>query len=421
MQLSKQTEKTMKALLPLFDTCSVYKEKSRDGQESRKELNRIETLFFNDISKADEYVKSLDIKGIIREFLFNDNEKLLHENNRFMTMDISNYIQENTKNRLSYTCIINGIKITIHFFLFHDILLFMDDSKVKLEKYDFYAKNMFMWIYICLKYSGKNSCVKTLVINVFQTPITRHLPLSNVKILGPENINGAYAYCCKKDGEIYVFRREDWFKTFIHETFHAFGLDFCSSSSTKLKGTISSIFNIKSDFNIDEAYSETWALIYHSAFISYISMKQKNLKTFLMNMDVCLQTERLYKLFQCNKILDFMGLKYDDLYDDTKKNVSLTLYRENTNVFSYCVLTCIFLNDYLSFLKWCFDKNDDMIRFSITDENFNRFGDFIKTQYTSKNLLDCLNHSNELLIKLKQQNNNEMMLYRTNMCVFELI
>ena len=192
-----------------------------------------------------------------------------------------------------------------------------------------------------------------------------------------------------------------------------------SSSSNQLKSTVAGIFNIKSDFNIDEAYSETWAIIYHSVFISYISMKQKNLRTFLMNMDVCLQTERLYKLFQCNKILDFMGLKYEELYDDVNKKSSLALYRENTNVFSYCILACIFLNDYLSFLKWCINNNTDILHFSATDNNFKQFGVFIKSQYKSKTFLDGLKHANGLLIKNKEQK-DEFMLYRTNMCVFQM-
>ena len=435
MRISKQTEKTMNALLPLFDTSSIYKEKNQIGQANRKELNKITTLFFNDISKADEYIKTLDIKGTIRDFS-TDNQKLLNEiNNRFVCRNVLAYIEENSKHILSYTCFIRGIKTTINFIIFHDILLFMEESKLKLEKYDVYAKNMFTWLYICSKYS-KNMCVKEMEVNVFLTPITRKLPLLNGgtgkgrggvalggKIIGPENINGAYTYCCKEKGEIYIFRKEDWFKVFIHETFHSYGLDFCSSSSSsssnQLKSTVAGIFNIKSDFNIDEAYSETWAIIYHSVFISYISMKQKNLRTFLMNMDVCLQTERLYKLFQCNKILDFMGLKYEELYDDVNKKSSLALYRENTNVFSYCILACIFLNDYLSFLKWCINNNTDILHFSATDNNFKQFGVFIKSQYKSKTFLDGLKHANGLLIKNKEQK-DEFMLYRTNMCVFQM-
>ena len=422
MQFTKQTEKTIKGLLPLFDTCAVYKETDENGIESRKDFNKIARLFFNDMTRAVKYVKTLDIKGTIRDYYI-DAEAGSREagsSHKFLPMDVSRYIEEHSKNILSYTCIVNKIKITIQFILFHDILLFMKESKQKLEEYDVYAKNMFTWLYMCSIYS-KNTCVKELVVNVFLTPITRKLPdpVSNVQILGPEHINGAYTYCCKPSGEIYVFRKEDWFKVFIHETFHAFGLDFCGTSSTDIKNITRNIFNIKSDFNIDEAYSETWAVIYHSVFTSYNLLKRKTLDEFIMNLDACLQTERLYKLYQCNKILDFMGLTYPDLYEDGKKQATLKMYREDTNVFSYCVLTCVFLNDYISFLKWCVTNNTEMVRFTMTDENLAEFGGFIKKQYKSKTLLDCLKRSNELLIMNKEKK-NDFMLYRTNMCVFEI-
>ena len=414
MQFSTQTKKTIKALFPLFDTCTVYNE---NGYEYRKEFNKLAGIFFNDMVIADKYAKTLPIKGTIRDFSIDTTKEI--KGNKFFPMDVSIYIDKHSKNILSYSCIVNKIKITIHFILFHDILPFMEEeTKKTMEEYDLYAKNMFTWLYMCSMYS-KNTCVNELDVNVFLTPITRNLPLSNDKnkILGPEHINGAYTYCCKPIGEIYIFRKEDWFKVFIHETFHAFGLDFCAISSTDIKNITRSIFNINSTFNIDEAYSETWAVIYQSVFISYISMKRKNLNEFTMNLDVCLQTERLYKLFQCNKILDFMGLGYEDLYDDSKKHLSLKLYRENTNVFSYCVLTCVFLNDYISFLNWCVTNNTQMVRFD--KKNIIEFGGFIKKQYKSKTLLDCLKHADELLTDNKVKKNG-FMLYRTNMTVFEM-
>jgi len=414
MQFTKQTEKTIKELLPLFDSCAI-------SNQDKKAFNKLAGIFFNDMASADNYVNTnlnlLEIKGTIRDYKPMDG---IDVQNKFLPKDVSLYIEQHSKNILSYTCSVNAIKITIHFILFQDILLFMEDSKQKLKEYDLYAKNMFTWLYMCSKYS-KNTCVKELEVNVFLTPIKRKLPLTNVKILGPEHINGAYTYCCKPMGEIYIFRKEDWFKVFIHETFHAFGLDFCasSSSSTDIKNITRSIFNIKSDFNIDEAYSETWAVIFNSVFISYISMKKKTIGEFIMNLDVCLQTERLYKLYQCNKILVFMGLTYEDLYDDSKKQLSINLYREDTNVFSYCVLTCVFLNDYISFLNWCVDNNTEIVRFSTTGETILRFGEFIKTQYRSKTLLTGLNHSDELL-NVNKEKKNDFMLSRTNMCVFEI-
>lgn len=412
MKLTKQTKKTIRALLPLFDTCSAYKE---NESEYKKEFKKIASIFFNDIVIADKYVKTLDVKGTIRDYSV-DNKPTM---NKFLPTDISRYIENHSKNILSYTCTVNKIKITINFILFHDVLLFMEESTKKLEEYDDYVKNIFMWIYMCSIYS-KNACVKELDVNIFLTPITRKLPVSNVKTLGPEHINGAYTYCCRPIGEIYIFRQEDWFKVFIHETFHAFGLDFCGAHSTDdLKNITRSTFNIKSEFNIAESYSETWAIIYHSVFISYLSMNMKNISEFRMNLDVCLQTERLYKLYQCNKILDFMGLTYEDLYDDSKKHLTIKLYRENTHVFSYCILTCIFLNDYISFVKWCAANNPEMVRFSIEGENLVEFGNFINEQYKAKSLLHCLKRANELLIANKEKK-NDFMLYRTNMSVFEM-
>ena len=38
------------------------------------------------------------------------------------------------------------------------------------------------------------------------------------------------------------------------------------------------IFTVKSDFELTETYTETWARIMHSAFVSYFSLKEKKNK-----------------------------------------------------------------------------------------------------------------------------------------------
>ena len=55
-------------------------------------------------------------------------------------------------------------------------------------------------------------CMETLCINVLE----------------PININGGVSNVCVKNSlsEIVIFRREEWFKVLIHETFHNYGLDF---------------------------------------------------------------------------------------------------------------------------------------------------------------------------------------------------
>tara|TARA_R110001599_G_scaffold208732_1_gene405940 strand:+ start:1032 stop:1709 length:678 start_codon:yes stop_codon:yes gene_type:complete len=184
-----------------------------------------------------------------------------------------------------------------------------------------------------------------------------------------------------------IFRSEEWKKVFIHETFHSYGLDFSSHDSRVVTDTVRKIFPIDSEYNIEEAYAETWARIINSAFCSYNSLTDnKDSKTFLLYMDFSLRMERLFSLYQCNKILQFMGLTYEDLHSSEEKSAYLrkNFYRENTNVFAYYVLTAVFMNDYLGFLQWCEDNNTAFMQFNGTRKNMESFSKFIEDDYDSE-------------------------------------
>ena len=88
------------------------------------------------------------------------------------------------------------------------------------------------------------------------------LPSKETDIIDVINVNTAYTYCCgspKTKNEIVIYRKEEWLKTLMHETMHAFGLDFCSLDSDTIAETIKNIFPIKSDINLNESYCEFWA------------------------------------------------------------------------------------------------------------------------------------------------------------------
>ena len=149
-----------------------------------------------------------------------------------------------------------------------------------LDKYDEYAKFMYMWLYVCSLYSRKK-CAKTLDIYIYLTPFTKSLPDTNTSTLGPDNVNTAFTLACSPNSEMVIFRREEWKKVFIHETFHTYGLDFSSHDSNIIKKSVSEIFPIDSEYDIEEAYAETWARIINSAFCSYNSLvDKKDTKTF---------------------------------------------------------------------------------------------------------------------------------------------
>ena len=97
---------------------------------------------------------------------------------------------------------------------------------------------------------------------------------------------------------------------------HAFCLDFSISNYTTLKNDIKKLFPIKSDFEISETYSETWAIIINNLFISYKLNNDEPYHVFYSLM----QLEIYFSIFQMIKILDFMNIyKYEYLYLPSKK------------------------------------------------------------------------------------------------------
>lgn len=76
-----------------------------------------------------------------------------------------------------------------------------------------------------------------------------------------------------------------------------------------------------------------------------------------------------------------MGLKYSDLYINSKKAdlARSNLYREDTNVFSYYIVTSLLLVNYGEFFEWCsvHNGNGGIIAFNNTDANVLSFAHFI--------------------------------------------
>ena len=365
---------------------------------------------YKDIQEAFLYVLELSdtdcMKGLLHKDKEIKNPSTFSE--YYMSAEIKKYIELYGKSQITFTCSILGKQITISF------MIFLNTS---LDTYKKYAEYMYAWLYICIKYSSKK-CADTIHIYVYQTPYNKELPKHKTEIIGPEHINSAYTTSCVKDGEIVIFRKEEWFKVFIHETMHVYGFDFSSYQYTELIDTVKSIFPIKSEFSITDVYSETWARIINCTFTSFLSLKASdNMSQYLMYMDIFMQMEKLFSLKQAVYILNFMGMSYTDLYGMDEKSVLLrnTMYRENTHVFSYYILTAVFMCDFQGFLSWCkynnkqssirsnTDKqrntrssmrsntnkhNSCFIQFDYSDENIEDFGNYIQSIYKSKEVLN---------------------------------
>ena len=119
-----------------------------------------------------------------------------------------------------------------------------------------------------------------------------------------------------------------------------------------------------------------------------------------------------------------MGLNYNDLYDKNMNTNVLrkNLYRENTHVFAYFVMTAIFLNDYTSFMVWCKVHNENLLKFNSSPNNFEAFMKYIEEKHDCISLLTNITEMKKLAKTMNQsKKNNQDMLDTTRMSIIHTV
>jgi hypothetical protein len=156
-------------------------------------------------------------------------------------------------------------------------------------------------------------------------PFVGHVLFSSAKkmlpekgvVLGKPEINSGYCY---PQRELVVYREEEWLRTFIHECMHYFKLD-------------TSLDDVKFRYSwvrLAESHCELWARLISCCLCSIRND---------IEVQTVLRFERLFAGYQMIKVLDHMGLTYNDILHDRMQN-----YREHTNVYAYMVITAVLLN-----------------------------------------------------------------------------
>ena len=289
-------------------------------------------------------------------------------------IEVRKHIDDYSLCSLTYTFQILERTITIHF------LIEDDNPEIYISKYNTYVDHILAWLYIANEYASR-SCSKTLTIFIYHTSLTKELPDSQIQILDENNVNTAFTRSCPINSEIVVFREEEWFKVLIHETFHNLALDFSDMNVSECHARILSIFPVNSEVNLFEAYTEFWARIMNVLFCSYFNTKNKhNLDEFLGNTEYFINLESIYSFFQLVKVLQFMNMEYRNLYEktDVAQNIRNTMYKEDTNILSYYIITLILIYNYQSFIGWCKTNNTSLLQFKKTSANQKSFCDFIE-------------------------------------------
>lgn len=350
--------------------------------------------------------------------------KGLDKINKYFPQNIHNYILKKGLYNIGYEFNINERNIKLNFVVFSE----SDVGKLKnLKKYDRYAYNVFLVLTLLCKYAGVLYS-ESININIYMTPFKKQFS-KRKEVLGPTHINSGYSSIGQKVGNIVVYRKEEWFKVFIHEAIHSLELEFAQMNLSKFNNKMRSLFPINSDFNVFEAYTDFWAVILNSVLASYlVTNSSNNSESFVKNFKKYMYYEKMYISIKVGEILKYMGMTYIDLFEDSEKSrKAREKYKENTNVFAYFICKMILLDDYNKFIGWCVDNNINVIDFNKNEKTLESLFQYISTNYNSNSILTNMTaiqprlsrqkHGTKNTIKKKTLKHKYSMVNKQSLCL----
>jgi hypothetical protein len=401
------------------------------------------------------------------------------ENIPYIPSSIIAYIKDKFTYVLTYSFRIDETRTAqVNFIIFEDSTYEINNIRKKSASY---FKNavlkIYLWLKMVSKYAAKE-CGPQLECFIYLTPFKRSHPLFSSDmgtgmgmgmgtgigsatetayedyeeyedlyhhvhtrnkggVLKPIHINGGVSNICEPNGNIIVYRKEEWFKVFVHETMHNYGLDFSQMDITGANILLHKMFTIQKDVKIYESYCEVWARIMNIVFEAYFDINSRskfssrttrknfidnlklkesesneggagantitattaktattarNRKKFVKQFYNYLQYESLFSLFQNIKILNYMGLDYNIISNCTDSNyiVAKKLYKEETNAFAYYIIVSIILSNFNNFILWCIDNNTNIFQFDKSKNGITNFVKFIYKNYKSNELLNII-------------------------------
>ena len=341
---------------------------------SKKQVSILKPLYTEIVDGLSFAKKQFDDKNVRMSIL---KGRYMHvpPSSRFMPREINQYISNHMKRQVVYIAHLGHRKITIRFGLFN--------NKHEMSDLEHYAQIIISWIYTIVRYADY-SCGKTQLVDIYFTDYKKKFPKSSVITLSPINCNSGFSTVCAERNEITIFRSEEWFKVFLHESFHSFGLEPNHSCEMQLSNYIADTLPIKPMVRVSETYVEVWARIINVVYSAVIN--SKGVDEFYDLLRFSLQLEVLFSVYQAVRVLNFMNLDYRSLIDKTSVTAKM-LYKEDTHVFAYYILSAAFMNNSLGFISWCDNHNTKWLKFYNSNRTCNLFKRFMYNCIHDPNML----------------------------------
>lgn len=254
------------------------------------------------------------------------------------------------------------------------------------------------------------------------------------RVLGVKNANSGFTYGCHSTGEIVIYRYEDYFKVFIHELIHNFGVDssffdikqsshpdniqyleiyqkFIANFNLNKKINKRTNSGINFDIGLQECYVEFWANFFNNAIYSFnyahLNSQEHIDKTFvyLYTFEQNALKEIMHSCLNCIKILKKNNLKYGDILsqnENKNKTKNKNNYKETTHIFSYYILKLYLLFNYKEFIETDIACNKNLkIYFEGSKQNFEQFFDYIISIAYNTDFIHSINFFENVLHLLK--------------------
>ena len=355
------------------------------------------------------------------------------DDDRYIPYKVYAYIREKSEYCIQFQSMIHGRTISLYFITFPESHIAVCNKRrneagvctSELAAYQLYAYKAFIWLSLVASLADKECSEKSLNVYFYMTPFKKQRPApSTDEILSAIHVNTGVTRNCETHGEIVVYRAEEWFKVFIHESMHNFNMDFIDLELREANKQLRRTFCIPhDDILLFETYTETWARIINTMFYTYFqedtvkdgrpsatataTAAAATRKQFIRTVREKLATNALFYAYQSVKVLEIMGLKYANITIQSEENMEVCRkrYAEDTNVYAYYILGGILSVYALPFISWCCENNRGhghghghgrsasgigAVRFSQETSNLSHFVDFISNAARDPVLLSVI-------------------------------